>query len=174
LSKYNLLSLGLFLFIPLPQMDNLAKNNKDNYALWQTFVHSKQAEGSLVFRQVVERHYKPLLSYGTKLSKDADFVKDCIHDLFIHVWEKRQSLTHVKVPRFYLLGALRNQILKEIQQQKGARKTELMEDDYILDVEFALLEDQPLYDKMSIICDAINAQYQVLDGQIVVLSSGCK
>jgi hypothetical protein len=104
----------------------------------------------------------------------ADFVKDCIHDLFIHVWEKRQSLTHVKVPRFYLLGALRNQILKEIQQQKGARKTELMEDDYILDVEFALLEDQPLYDKMSIICDAINAQYQVLDGQIVVLSSGCK
>jgi hypothetical protein len=38
----------------------------------------------------------------------------------------------------------------------------------------ALLEDQPLYDKMSIICDAINAQYQVLDGQIVVLSSGCK
>lgn len=38
----------------------------------------------------------------------------------------------------------------------------------------AILEDQSLYDKMSIICDAINAKYQVLDGQIVVLSRGCK
>ncbi len=38
----------------------------------------------------------------------------------------------------------------------------------------AVLEDQPLYDKMSIICEAINAKYQVLDGQIVVLSRGCK
>ena len=38
----------------------------------------------------------------------------------------------------------------------------------------AVLEDQPLYDKMSIICDAINAKYQILDGQIVVMSRGCK
>lgn len=38
----------------------------------------------------------------------------------------------------------------------------------------AVLEGQPLYDKMSIICEAINAKYQVLDGQIVVLSRGCK
>ncbi len=38
----------------------------------------------------------------------------------------------------------------------------------------AVLEDQSLYDKMSIICDAINAKYQVIDGQIVILSRGCK
>jgi transmembrane sensor len=38
----------------------------------------------------------------------------------------------------------------------------------------AVLEDQPLFDKMKIICEAINAQYQVLDGQIVVSSRGCK
>jgi transmembrane sensor len=38
----------------------------------------------------------------------------------------------------------------------------------------AVLDEQSLYDKMNIICEAINAQYQVLDGQIVVLGSGCR
>jgi hypothetical protein len=38
----------------------------------------------------------------------------------------------------------------------------------------AILENQSLYDKMTIICDAINAKYQILDGQIIVLSRGCK
>ena len=38
----------------------------------------------------------------------------------------------------------------------------------------APLTDQPLYDKLKIICECINARYEVLDGQIVILSRGCK
>jgi hypothetical protein len=76
-------------------MDNSTKNDGDDYALWQAFAHSNQADSQAIFGRVVERHYTPLLSYGTKLSKDTDFVKDCIHDLFIHIWQKRLSLTAV-------------------------------------------------------------------------------
>lgn len=125
-------------FIPLSPMDNSTKNSNDDYALWQTFVHSNQEDSQAVLGQVVEQHYKPLLSYGTKLIKDADFVKDCIHDLFIVIWQKRLSLTEVKSPRFYLLGALRNQILKETNKNKWFREAEVIEDDYILEVEFAI------------------------------------
>jgi transmembrane sensor len=38
----------------------------------------------------------------------------------------------------------------------------------------APLTDQPLFDKLKIICETINAQYEVFDGQIVILSKGCK
>ncbi len=38
----------------------------------------------------------------------------------------------------------------------------------------ATLTDQPLFEKLTIICQAIEAQYEVLDGQIVVQSKGCK
>lgn len=38
----------------------------------------------------------------------------------------------------------------------------------------ATLTDQPLYEKLSIICEAIEAHYQIIDGQIVVSSKGCK
>ncbi len=119
-------------------MDNSTKNSNDDYALWQIFVHSNQEDSQAVLGQVIEHHYKPLLSYGTKLSKDADFVKDCIHDLFIVIWQKRLSLTEVKSPRFYLLGALRNQILKETNKNKWFREAEQIEDNYILEVEFAI------------------------------------
>lgn len=119
-------------------MDNSAKNSREEYALWQDFVHSNQEDSQIVLGQVIERHYKPLLSYGTKLSKDGDFVKDCIHDLFITIWQKRHSLGDVKSPRFYLLGALRNQIFKETNKHKWFREAETIEDDYILEVEFAI------------------------------------
>ena len=122
-------------------MNNSAKNNIDDYTLWQTFVNSNQADSQVILGQVVERHYKPLLSYGTKLSKDADFVKDCIHDLCIVIWQKRLNLTEIKSPRFYLLGALRNQILKETNKHKWFREAQPIEDDYILEVEFAIEHD---------------------------------
>jgi transmembrane sensor len=38
----------------------------------------------------------------------------------------------------------------------------------------APLTDQPLYDKLKIICKAIEAQYEILDGQIIIHSRGCK
>lgn len=38
----------------------------------------------------------------------------------------------------------------------------------------ATLNDQSLYEKLTIICEAIEAHYEVLDGQIVVHSKGCK
>ena len=38
----------------------------------------------------------------------------------------------------------------------------------------ASLSDEPLYGKLDLICDAIEADYQILDGQIVISSKGCK
>jgi RNA polymerase sigma factor (sigma-70 family) len=125
-------------FLHLPSMADTVKNSKNNHSLWQAFVKSDEVQGQVIFGQVIEQHYKPLLSYGTKLSKDTDFVKDCIHDLFINIWQKRQALTEVKSPRFYLLGALRNQILREIQKHKKLREASEVEDSYDVDVEFAI------------------------------------
>lgn len=38
----------------------------------------------------------------------------------------------------------------------------------------ATLENQPLNEKLTIICKAVEATYEILDGQIVIHSSGCK
>lgn len=38
----------------------------------------------------------------------------------------------------------------------------------------ATLADQPLFDKLEIICRVIEARYELIDGQIVIYSRGCK
>lgn len=38
----------------------------------------------------------------------------------------------------------------------------------------ATLTNQPLYDKLNVICKALEARYEVIDGQIVIYSKGCQ
>ncbi len=38
----------------------------------------------------------------------------------------------------------------------------------------ASLSDEPLYGKLALVCNAIEAEYQLIDGQIVISSKGCK
>jgi transmembrane sensor len=38
----------------------------------------------------------------------------------------------------------------------------------------AMLTDQPLFEKLDVICRVIEARYEVIDGQIIIYSRGCK
>lgn len=38
----------------------------------------------------------------------------------------------------------------------------------------AVLEDEPFYEKLDVVCRIINARYEVVDGNVVVYSKGCK
>lgn len=38
----------------------------------------------------------------------------------------------------------------------------------------ASLSDEPLYGKLELVCNAIEAQYQLIDGQVVISSKGCR
>jgi hypothetical protein len=38
----------------------------------------------------------------------------------------------------------------------------------------ASLLDEPLYGKLELVCNAIEAEYQLIDGQVIISSKGCK
>ncbi len=38
----------------------------------------------------------------------------------------------------------------------------------------ASLSDEPLYGKLDLVCNAIEAEYQLIDGQVIISSKGCK
>jgi transmembrane sensor len=38
----------------------------------------------------------------------------------------------------------------------------------------ASFSNEPLFDKMDIICETIHARYEIADGQIVIYAKGCK
>lgn len=76
--------------------------------LWQKF-----REGDpLAFEQLLRSYYRPLFDYGRRFISDRDHLKDLVHDLFLHLWERRESLGKTDQIKPYLLTSLRNRIFK--------------------------------------------------------------
>lgn len=76
--------------------------------LWQAFVRGDEH----AFGILAQRYYKRLYGYGSKFSNDREFVKDCIQDLFMEMWDSRAHLSEPHHLRIYLLVSLRRKILR--------------------------------------------------------------
>jgi len=64
-------------------------------------------------------HYRDLFNYGTRITKDEEFVKDCIQDLFLTLWEKRMTISETSFVKYYLLKALRRRIHKVADNKRN-------------------------------------------------------
>lgn len=62
--------------------------------------------------------YVGLLNYGIKLTGDRDLAKDCITQILLRLWEKKDELPAVENVRGYLTICLRNEIFSEIKSSK--------------------------------------------------------
>ncbi len=69
------------------------------------------------FGKIAEHCYKSLHHYGTKFTDDRELIKDCLQDLFLDIWEKREQLSGVVSPRPYLFQAFRYNLLHRIRQR---------------------------------------------------------
>ncbi len=51
------------------------------------------------------------MSYGKRMSSDADQVADAVQDVFLEIWKRRATLTTPNTIRFYLFRILRNRLI---------------------------------------------------------------
>ncbi len=76
--------------------------------LWYAF---RQGD-SVAFQQIYRLYARDLLNYGRRITGDVPLIEDCIHDLFIELWQSRATLSDTDSIRFYLFRSLRNKITK--------------------------------------------------------------
>lgn len=73
-------------------------------------------------RSALERIYRShidlLFQYGHKFSRSAPLVEDCIQDLFLDLWRRREQLSDTDAIRPYLLLALRRRIIQRIDRHR--------------------------------------------------------
>ena len=81
--------------------------NKD-YFLWKRF---KDGDDE-AFYWLYDQNIDALYSFGISVSKDKEFVKDCIHDLFLDIYKYRHQLSDTDSIRFYLFRSLKRKIHK--------------------------------------------------------------
>jgi RNA polymerase sigma factor (sigma-70 family) len=75
----------------------------DDKMMWQRFIAGEVD----AFDALMSTHFRALYHYGSKFSRDKEFVKDCIQDLFLTLWERRDNLSTDIAVKPYMMASLR-------------------------------------------------------------------
>ena len=110
-------------------------DRKDDVSIWNSFLSGDDQVYEYIYRQ----HFRKLYLYGLSLTSDEELVKDCIHDVFIHIYKNRQNLGKTDNIRLYLISSLKNAILMAFRKQnvynkfKESYNEELIDNDIAID-----------------------------------------
>lgn len=69
------------------------------------------------FDFIYDKYFALLFGYGMQFSSNKALIKDCIQDLFIELWTKKETLPEVHAVKFYLYKSLRRKVIKTITKK---------------------------------------------------------
>lgn len=84
--------------------------------LWSHFIEGDKS----AFSKLYKAHASQLYQYGLKLTSNVELIKDNIQELFIELWQTRETKQQVVHVKTYLLSALRYKILKSLKKTPHA------------------------------------------------------
>ncbi|MBX2843475.1 MAG: sigma-70 family RNA polymerase sigma factor [Flammeovirgaceae bacterium] len=88
-----------------PQKENLQ-------VLWQKF----QSGDEDAFFEIYQENHSQLFNYALRLSSNEELSRDCIHDMFLELWEKKGKLKSLENFKPYLFKFLRNILIDKIKE----------------------------------------------------------
>jgi RNA polymerase sigma factor (sigma-70 family) len=106
--------------------------NEDTVLLQRLQNGDEKALGALM-----KLFYAPMYNYACKFSQDEQLIKDCIQEVFISLWQRRDSATTISSPNYYLLRALKNRIVKAISKNAKIINSDSLHE-YNFNVEFSI------------------------------------
>lgn len=68
------------------------------------------------FAQLYDENIDDLFAFGSRFTTDREMLKDCIHDVFVKLYARRESLGMVENIENYLYISLRNRINDEFRR----------------------------------------------------------
>lgn len=86
----------------------------DDKSLWRAFLDGDKAAFEWIYRKNVQGLY----AYGRKLVPSSAVVKDCIQELFVELWNRRNFLSATDNIKFYLFKALKIKIVHAVKDEK--------------------------------------------------------
>jgi RNA polymerase sigma factor (sigma-70 family) len=123
--------------------------------IWESFKSGNRE----VFERIFRTHIRVLYKYGSRFTHDPALVEDCIQDLFLDLWHKRQSLGTTDSIKRYLLGSLRRRIIRKLQHKPSNNSSvelenydfhlELNAEDERIEVESGLAQQKALKEAMA-------------------------
>ena len=109
----------------------------DDKIIWQRFLAGEVD----AFDHLMTTHFRVLFHYGSKFSKDKEFIKDNIQDLFLILWERRQNLSLDIAVKPYLMASLRRLMHRSAMSKPLLSDSSVEEINGNFDIEFSVEEE---------------------------------
>lgn len=82
-----------------------------------SLIQAFQLGDSAAFSSLYDMHINILLNFGSKLTTDKELLKDCIQDVFIKLYSKKDELDVINNFKSYLFISLKNKIFDEYRKK---------------------------------------------------------
>jgi RNA polymerase sigma factor (sigma-70 family) len=90
------------------------QSNKHDVQAWEEL--KKGSETALA--ALIEKFFNVMKNYGYGFVPDEDFVKDCVQEVFIEIWKRRDRVSVPTSVKAYLLSSVRKRVQRESVRQK--------------------------------------------------------
>lgn len=80
--------------------------------IWQKIREGDAAAMKALYQQ----SYQELYAYGFRVVADKDKIKDCLHEVFCEIWQRRDNIGEVISVIAYLKTCVRNKLLSVLKQ----------------------------------------------------------
>ncbi len=123
---------------PNPELESFLFKQGATLAETEESIWSSLRSGNRqALNYIFEKYVRLLYAYGAKITGDQGAVEDCIQDLFVELWQRREALGATDSIKFYLLKCLRRKIARRISmdQRKLASREGSLTIEFSIEVE---------------------------------------
>ena len=87
---------------------------------------------------LMKMYYDDLYNYAARFTKDDGLIKDCIQEVFISLWQRRETVGAILSPKYYFLRAIKNKVLKSLDKSIRKVTSGHLQEDYDFFHEFSI------------------------------------
>jgi RNA polymerase sigma factor (sigma-70 family) len=144
----------------------MLNNDTQLEAVW---LQRLQQNDEQALAAIMRKYYTALYNYGSRLTNDEGLIKDCIQEVFISLWQRRENAASILSPRYYLLRAV---VLKSLHQHNIRSGTVALEEEYDFLQEFSvekLIIDKQMSEEQATILRKTMAQLSKRQHELIYL-----
>ncbi|CCH51237.1 RNA polymerase, sigma-24 subunit, ECF subfamily [Fibrisoma limi BUZ 3] len=125
--------------------------------LWQQMKQGNE----LAFGKLIKKYANFLQNYGYKFIRDEAFIKDCVQEVFIEIWNRRDQISTPESVRAYLLSSVRKRVIRQSYRQRISKDDEpaLSESDLTMtdfSPEWFIMEQESLVEMTQRVTEILN------------------
>ena len=113
----------------------MKENASQQEAEW---LHRIQRNDEQALALLMRKYYTNLYNYAARFTPDDALIKDCIQEVFISLWQRRQTVGVILSPKFYFLRAIKNKVLKSLDSARRKIGNQTLPEEYDFSHEFSI------------------------------------